>query len=73
MQWCLKARLIFPETFAIRAQELGDFLAALVDAEKLGTRVTLFVTTGAAEHSQQWLSNFADAVRQLAEVIELVK
>jgi Lrp/AsnC family transcriptional regulator len=46
---------------------------ALLDAEKLGTGVTVFVMIGAAEHSQQWLSNFADSVRQIPEVVEFYR
>lgn len=46
---------------------------ALLDAEKLGAGVTVFVTVRAAEHSQDWLGAFAAAVRKLPEVVEFYR
>ena len=46
---------------------------ALLDAQKLGAGVTVFVSVRAAEHSDQWLSDFASAVRKLPEVIEFYR
>jgi Lrp/AsnC family transcriptional regulator len=46
---------------------------ALLDAEKLGAGVTVFMMIGAAEHSRQWLGKFADTVRQIPEVMEFYR
>ena len=46
---------------------------ALLDAQKLGAAVTVFVSVRAAEHSDQWLSDFAAAVRKLPEVVEFYR
>jgi Lrp/AsnC family transcriptional regulator len=46
---------------------------ALLDAEKLGVGVTVFVTVRAAEHSETWLRDFAAAVRRLPEVVEFYR
>jgi Lrp/AsnC family transcriptional regulator len=46
---------------------------ALLDPSKLGAGVTVFVTVQAAEHSEQWLSEFAAAVRKLPEVVEFYR
>jgi len=46
---------------------------ALLDAQKLGAGVTVFVSVRAAEHSDQWLSDFATAVRKLPEVVEFYR
>ena len=46
---------------------------ALLDAEKLGVGVTVFVTVRAAEHSETWLREFAAAVRRLPEVMEFYR
>ena len=44
---------------------------ALLDASKLGVGVTVFVSVKTSEHSETWLSDFATAVRGMAEVVEL--
>ncbi len=46
---------------------------ALLDAQKLGVAVTVFVSVRAAEHSEHWLSDFAAAVRKLPEVVEFYR
>ena len=46
---------------------------ALLDADKLGAGVTVFVSVRAAEHSEQWLADFASAVRRLPEVVEFYR
>ncbi len=46
---------------------------ALLDAQKLGAGVTVFVSVRAAEHSDQWLSDFTIAVRKLPEVVEFYR
>ena len=44
---------------------------ALLDADKLGVGVTVFVSVRTSEHSETWLSDFAAAVRDMPEVVEL--
>ena len=46
---------------------------ALLDPEKLGVGVTVFVTVRAAEHTEKWLENFAAAVRKMPEVVEFYR
>ncbi len=46
---------------------------ALLDAQKLGAGVTVFVSVRTAEHSDQWLNDFATAVRKLPEVVEFYR
>jgi Lrp/AsnC family transcriptional regulator len=43
---------------------------ALLDPEKLGVGVTVFVAIRAAEHTEDWLEQFAAAVRRIPEVAE---
>ncbi len=44
---------------------------ALLDRERLGLGVTVYVAVRTREHSAAWLDTFADAVRALPEVLEL--
>jgi Lrp/AsnC family transcriptional regulator len=46
---------------------------ALLDPQKLGVGVTVFVTVRAAEHTEKWLENFAAAVRKMPEVVEFYR
>lgn len=46
---------------------------ALLDAEKLGCGVTVFVTVRAAEHSDTWLKTFAEAVQNIPEIVEFYR
>ena len=46
---------------------------ALLDAQKLGIGVTVFVTLRAAEHSTEWLACLAAVVRKLPEVVEFYR
>jgi Lrp/AsnC family transcriptional regulator, cysteine-sensing transcriptional activator len=46
---------------------------ALLDPEKLGVGVTVFVTVRAAEHTEKWLEIFAAAVRKMPEVVEFYR
>src|SRR5450755_2364746 len=43
---------------------------ALLDPEKLGVGVTVFVSVRAGEHTEKWLENFTSAVRKMPEVVE---
>ncbi len=46
---------------------------ALLDAARLGTGVTVFVTIRAAEHSDAWLGEFAAAVRRIPQIVEFYR
>jgi Lrp/AsnC family transcriptional regulator len=46
---------------------------AILDAEKLGVGVTVFVTVRAPEHTDKWLEAFAAAVRKMPEVVEFYR
>jgi Lrp/AsnC family transcriptional regulator len=46
---------------------------ALLDAQKLGVGVTVFVSVRAGEHTEKWLETFTAAVRKLPEVIEFYR
>jgi Lrp/AsnC family transcriptional regulator len=46
---------------------------ALLDAEKLGVGVTVFVHVRAGEHTEKWLETFAAAVRKMPEVVEFYR
>jgi Lrp/AsnC family transcriptional regulator len=46
---------------------------ALLDAEKLGCGMTVFVAVRAGEHTEKWLETFSSAVRKMPEVIEFYR
>jgi Lrp/AsnC family transcriptional regulator len=46
---------------------------ALLDAERLGVGVTVFVSIRAPEHSDAWMSEFAAAVRRIPEIVEFYR
>jgi Lrp/AsnC family transcriptional regulator len=46
---------------------------ALLDPEKLGVGVTVFVTVRAGEHTEKWLEQFSAAVRKMPEVVEFYR
>jgi Lrp/AsnC family transcriptional regulator len=46
---------------------------ALVDPEKIGLGITVFVSVQAPDHSQEWLSSFAETVAAMAEVMEFYR
>ncbi len=46
---------------------------ALLDAARLGVGLTVFVQVRAAEHSEQWLEEFAAAVRRIPEIVEFYR
>jgi Lrp/AsnC family transcriptional regulator len=46
---------------------------ALVDQDKLGLGVTVFVSIETGDHSQQWLDRFASEVRAMPEVMEFYR
>jgi Lrp/AsnC family transcriptional regulator len=46
---------------------------ALVDQDKLGLGVTVFVSIETGDHSQDWLARFADSVSAMPEVMEFYR
>ncbi|HZD28898.1 MAG TPA: Lrp/AsnC family transcriptional regulator [Xanthobacteraceae bacterium] len=46
---------------------------ALVDQDKLGLGVTVFVSVETGDHSQQWLDHFAAVVGAMPEVMEFYR
>ncbi len=46
---------------------------AVVDQDKLGLGVTVFVSVETGDHSDQWLGKFADVVGAMPEVLEFYR
>lgn len=58
-----------------RLEELGVIRGrvALLDPEKIGLGVTVFVSVRTNEHNDAWLQQFNAAVAQIPEVVELYR
>ena len=46
---------------------------ALVDPEKIGLGITVFVSIETGDHSQEWLKRFAEVVGAMPEVMEFYR
>ncbi len=46
---------------------------ALIDPVKIGLGITVFVSVETGDHSQEWLSRFAETVRSMPEVMEFYR
>jgi Lrp/AsnC family transcriptional regulator len=46
---------------------------ALVDQNKIGLGITVFVSVETGDHSQEWLKRFADVVGAMPEVMEFYR
>ena len=46
---------------------------AIVDQEKIGLGVTVFVSIETGDHSQAWLTHFAEVVQAMPEVMEFYR
>jgi Lrp/AsnC family transcriptional regulator len=46
---------------------------ALIDPDKVGLGITVFVSIETGDHSQQWLSKFADVASAMPEVMEFYR
>ena len=46
---------------------------ALVDQDRIGLGVTVFVSIETGDHSQEWLARFADTVQTMPEVMEFYR
>ena len=54
----------------LEAQGVIQRRVALLDPEKLGLGLTVFVSVESGDHSQEWLTRFADLVSGMPEVLE---
>ena len=46
---------------------------AIIDPEKVGLGITVFVSIESSDHSEGWLQQFAEAVRAMPEVLEFYR
>ncbi|HWK96362.1 MAG TPA: Lrp/AsnC family transcriptional regulator [Pseudolabrys sp.] len=46
---------------------------AIIDPEKIGLGITVFVSVETGDHSQDWLGRFADVVNAMPEVMEFYR
>jgi Lrp/AsnC family transcriptional regulator len=46
---------------------------ALIDQDKIGLGITVFVSVETGDHSQEWLARFADVVGAMPEVMEFYR
>jgi Lrp/AsnC family transcriptional regulator len=46
---------------------------AIVDPEKIGLGITVFVSIETGDHSQAWLAHFAETVQAMPEVMEFYR
>lgn len=58
-----------------RLEEAGVITGrvALLDQKKLNLGVTVFVSVKTNQHTKDWLSNFARAVRSIPEIVEVYR
>lgn len=54
----------------MQAEGLIKRQVAVLDADKLGYGLTVFVSIKTGEHSGDWLKSFAETVRNMPEVLE---
>ncbi|WP_298281221.1 Lrp/AsnC family transcriptional regulator [Acidocella sp.] len=54
-----------------RMEEVGVITGrvALLDADKLGLPVSVFVSVETSDHSAEWLAKFAEAVQKIPEIV----
>ena len=58
-----------------RMEEMGVIRrrVALLDPEKVGAGISVFVSVRTNEHNDQWLADFADKVSSMPEVVEFYR
>ena len=58
-----------------RLEEMGVIQrrVALLDGDKVGAGVTVFVSVRTNEHNDKWLKNFAEEVSAMPEVVEFYR
>jgi Lrp/AsnC family transcriptional regulator len=47
--------------------------AALLDPQKVNTKVTAFVAITTSQHNEEWLKRFAEVIQELPEVVEFYR
>src|SRR5712671_3539224 len=82
-----KILMVLQEDASLSVAEIGDRvglsstpcwkriqrLVALVDQNKIGLGISVFVSVESADHSEGWLRKFADAVSAMPEVMEFYR
>jgi Lrp/AsnC family transcriptional regulator len=58
-----------------RLEEAGVIGArvALIDPQKVGLGVTVFMTVRTNQHSEEWIDEFAEAVADIPEIVEIYR
>ena len=57
----------------LEAEDIILRRVALVDQNKIGLGITVFVSVESSDHSEAWLKKFADAVSAMPEVMEFYR
>jgi len=57
----------------LEAEDIILRRVALVDQNKIGLGITVFVSVESSDHSEAWLKKFADAVSSMPEVMEFYR
>jgi Lrp/AsnC family transcriptional regulator len=57
----------------LEAEDIILKRVALVDQNKIGLGITVFVSVESSDHSEAWLKTFADAVSAMPEVMEFYR
>jgi len=57
----------------LEAQGVIDRRVAILDPDKIGLGISVFVEIEAADHSPEWLANFAESVAAMPEVMEVYR
>jgi len=57
----------------LEADDIIQRRVALVDQDKIGLGITVFVSIETGDHSQDWLARFADMVGAMPEVMEFYR
>jgi Lrp/AsnC family transcriptional regulator len=57
----------------LEAEGVITRLVALVDQEKIGLGITVFVSVETGDHSQDWLKRFAETVSAMPQVMEFYR
>jgi Lrp/AsnC family transcriptional regulator len=57
----------------LEAEDIILRRVALVDQNKIGLGITVFVSVESSDHSEPWLKKFAEAVSAMPEVMEFYR
>jgi Lrp/AsnC family transcriptional regulator, cysteine-sensing transcriptional activator len=67
-----KILTVLQEDASLSVAEIGDRVG-LVDQNKIGLGISVFVSVESADHSESWLRTFAEAVSAMPEVMEFYR